>query len=119
MGPLRVGIVNRFNPDKRRRYPLGLALERIGATYVPLDVRDIKASVGQGGVPRVTVGNVDFDDLELDGVVWRVSEAAFHAFADVQRLLAHHCPVVNDWRCTRTCAKIGRASCRERVCLVV
>ena len=116
MENLRVGVVNRYTADKQRRYPLGLALERIGATYVPVDVRGIEASLGEEGSPRLTLageaGQPDsrFDDLRLDSVVWRVSEGAFHAYADVQRLIAGRYILVNDWECARICASKWQTS---------
>jgi glutathione synthase/RimK-type ligase-like ATP-grasp enzyme len=112
----RVGIVNRYTAARRRRYPLGLALERIGATYLPIDVQAITASLGQEGAVRLTVADqagqsdVSFDDLALDGVVWRVSEGAFRAYADIQRLIAMRHVLVNDWECASICASKWRTS---------
>jgi glutathione synthase/RimK-type ligase-like ATP-grasp enzyme len=115
---LRVGVVNRYTARKRRCYPLGLALEHGGATYVPIDVREIRASLGEQGTPRLTLAgsaeqrDTSLDELELDGVAWRVSEDAFHAYADVQRLLAQRYVMVNDWACARTCASKWKTSLR-------
>lgn len=116
MENLRVGVVNRYTADERHRYPLGLALDRIGARYVPIDVRGIKASLGEDRTPRLTVaseaGKPDpsFDDLMLDGVVWRVSEGAFHAYADLQWLIGRRYVLINDWKCARICANKWRTS---------
>jgi glutathione synthase/RimK-type ligase-like ATP-grasp enzyme len=113
---LRVGVVNRYTADKRRRYPLGLALGRIGAAYVPIDVRAITAALDDNGDQSLTVAGPagqpgrDIAELRLDGVVWRVSEDDFHAYADVQRLLARRYPLVNGWPCARICADKWRTS---------
>jgi glutathione synthase/RimK-type ligase-like ATP-grasp enzyme len=116
VGNLRVGIVNRYTADKERDYPLGQALGHIGATYVPIDVRGMTASLGAQGDPGLTVagqaGQPDtaFGDLRLDGIVWRVSEDAFPTYADLQWQIARRCVLVNSWRCTRICASKWRTS---------
>jgi ribosomal protein S6--L-glutamate ligase len=115
---LRVGVVNRYTAEKRRRYPVGLALARIGATYVPIDVREISASLGAAGTYRVTVAGAAgqpgsrLEDLDLDGIAWRVSEDAFNAYADIQRLLAQRHVLVNAWACARICANKWQTSLR-------
>jgi ribosomal protein S6--L-glutamate ligase len=53
---------------------------------------------------------VSLDDLRLDGVLWRVSEDAFHAYSDVQWLIARRYVLVNNWECTRVCASKWRSS---------
>jgi glutathione synthase/RimK-type ligase-like ATP-grasp enzyme len=101
---MRVGIVNRFTAATRSRYPLGLALERVGATFVPIEIHEVTGVLGSSGPPRVVVGDVDLDTLDLDGLVWRVSENDFHRFADLQRLLAGRLPMVNTLGCHERCA---------------
>lgn len=115
VGKLRVGVVNRYTPEKRRNYPLGLAIERAGAVFVPIDVRDIAASIGRhGGLDVRVAGDLQPDtslgDLQVDGIAWRVSEATFNDYACIQHLLAGHYIVVNDWECASTCADKWRTS---------
>ena len=50
MENLRVGVVNRYDEKKRSRYPLGLALERIGALLARLELRDAPLFVHPGPV---------------------------------------------------------------------
>lgn len=114
----RIGVVNRYTAKKRRRYPLGLALNRSGHTYVPIDVREINASLGEQGAPQLTLAGGDeqqgtsLEELKLDGIAWRVSEGAFHAYADIQGLLARRYALVNDWACARICVSKWKTSLR-------
>lgn len=98
-----VGVVNRYVPGTRASYPLGLALRRVGAIYVPVDVRDVGGALGGPGPPHVTIGGRDLDDLRLDGLLWRVSENDFYQFSDAQRLLAARLPMVNTLPCHQIC----------------
>lgn len=109
-------MVNRYTPEKRRGYPLGLALMRAGAVNVPVDVRAIRAWLDDNGTERMTVAgsaghpDTDIDELGLDGFVWRVSEGAFGMYADIQRSIGKRHPLVNSWECARICASKWRTS---------
>lgn len=107
---MRVGIVNRFTERTRRNYPLGLALERAGSSWVPIDVRDVTVTVGAGRGPEVSVGGGRFDQFKVDGVVWRVSEDSFHDFADIQIALTSAVPMVNSWQCNEICSNKWRTT---------
>jgi len=112
---MRVGVVNRFDDDKRERYPFGPALRRLGATYVPIDVRDLRAYVGNEG-PHLTVETrsggpgVLFDDLGVDGVLWRVSENTFNDYHSVIEPISRHHPVINSLPCLLMCSDLTRAT---------
>ncbi len=115
MTNLRIGVVNRYAGDQRHSYPLGLALSALGAVYVPIDVRSLRASVGRERLARLTIADdaeqtVDFDDLRLNGVVWRVSEAAFRTYGDLQWQISRRYLLVNSWECASVCADKWRTS---------
>jgi glutathione synthase/RimK-type ligase-like ATP-grasp enzyme len=90
-------------------------LEKLAATYVPIDVRQLRVSVGERGAARLDLvdgsgGQIALEDLALDGLVWRVSELDFRAYAAILELLSGRYPVVNDWHCTRICSDKWRTS---------
>jgi glutathione synthase/RimK-type ligase-like ATP-grasp enzyme len=115
---IRIGIVHTFTPAKRWHYPMGRALTEAGVDWVPLDARFLRAEVLDRGGPRVTfAGDPDIteatlDDLALDGVVWRASEAYFDRYADILELLCDRYRVVNNWRCSWICSDKWRTSSR-------
>jgi glutathione synthase/RimK-type ligase-like ATP-grasp enzyme len=112
----RIGVINRYTADKRRGYPLGLALDAIGAAYVPIDVRAITAALDEDGDQRLLAAEPagqparPLAELGLDGVLWRVSEDSFGAYAGVQWTIARRYPLVNRWQCARICADKWRTS---------
>ncbi|WP_305783964.1 ATP-grasp domain-containing protein [Symbioplanes lichenis] len=100
----RIGVVSRYTDRSRAGYPLGLALQRLGATYVPIDVRDVTAAVDGPGPPRVRIGEPDLDEFKLDGLLWRISENDLYRFIEAQRLLAGRLPMINPLPCHEICA---------------
>lgn len=115
MTNLRVGVVNRYAADERHTYPLGLALHALGATFVPIDVRSLAASIGHDQLIRLGLADdldqiADFDELRLDGVVWRVSEAAFRTYSDLQWQISRRYLLSNSWECGCVCADKWRTS---------
>jgi glutathione synthase/RimK-type ligase-like ATP-grasp enzyme len=114
----RVGIIQTFEPGERWTYGLGLALEAMGADWVPIEARFLKVSVNESGAPVVLIdGDPDLeetciDDLRLDSIVWRVSEADFYNYANVFDTLADTHLMVNDWRCIWICSDKWRTSAR-------
>jgi len=114
----RIGIIQTFEPGERETYGLGLALEKMGASWVAIEARFLKVSVDKLGEPVVLIENdpeLDVrcvDDLRLDSIVWRVSEADYYNYANVFDTLGEKYPMVNDWRCTWICSDKWRTSAK-------
>jgi glutathione synthase/RimK-type ligase-like ATP-grasp enzyme len=113
---IRIGIVSIYEPGERWSYPLGSALERIGADWVPLEGRHLKAVVNDDRTTSLLIdGDPDIEEmsveeLALDGIVWRVSEGDYCHYANVFGWLSQRYPTVNNWRCTWTCSDKWRTS---------
>lgn len=112
----RIGIIQTFEPGERWTYGLGFALEEMGAEWIPIEGHYLKAVVGDVGEPSVLLdGDPDLkeqsvDELSLDGIVWRVSEADFYNYANIFDNLSHRYLMVNDWRCVWLCSDKWRTS---------
>jgi glutathione synthase/RimK-type ligase-like ATP-grasp enzyme len=113
---MRIGIIQTYGPDERWTYPLGLALEGMGADWVPIEARHLKAVVNELGAASLLIdgdpgiAEEGLDQLALDGIVWRVSEADFNNYVSIFYLLCQRYPIVNDWRCTWICSDKWRTS---------
>ena len=113
---MRIGIIQTYGPEERWTYPLGLALEGMGADWIPIEARYLKATVNEvgrasllfDGDPGITAQSLD--QLALDGIVWRVSEADFNNYGNIFYLLCQQYPIVNNWRCTWICSDKWRTS---------
>lgn len=112
---MRVGVVNRFDGTASLTYPLGRALERLGATYVPVDVRTIRAHIADGITSLALIGDSSegdrpFENLDLTGVVWRVSENSFNDYRNLLELIALRHPVINNVWCLQQCSDKWRTA---------
>ncbi len=115
---LRIGIVQIFEPGERWTYGLGIALEGMGAEWIPIEGRYLKAVVDDLGKPSIFLdGDPDLKEenvnqLDLDGIAWRVSEANFYNYANIFDTLSHRYLMVNDWRCIWVCSDKWRTSAK-------
>jgi len=108
-GPV-IGVVNRFTVADMRDYKVGAALEAAGATWVPLPLEQLHLVLDETGrldvVRRDPVGQDQrLAELELTGIVWRVSENLWPTVGPlVAALDAGSAPLVNSSACLGLCA---------------
>jgi glutathione synthase/RimK-type ligase-like ATP-grasp enzyme len=113
---IRIGIVQTYEPGERWGYPLGAALEEMGADWIPIEARYLKAVIeGHGAADLLIEGDPDIkeqrvEDLAVDCMVWRVSEADFYTYLNIFVLLSRKYTMVNDWQCIWTCSDKWRTS---------
>jgi glutathione synthase/RimK-type ligase-like ATP-grasp enzyme len=115
---MRIGIIQTYEPGERWGYGMGLALQSMGADWIPIEARYLKAVVNECGAATLLIEGdpgiqeESLDQLGLDGIVWRVSEADFDNYLDIYDLLCQHYTVVNDWQCTWICSDKWRTSAK-------
>lgn len=95
---------------------MGFALGRLGADWIPIEARYLRAAVDTTGEASLVLdGDPDLEernlvDLRLDGVVWRVSEGDFHEYFNIFELISKRYPIVNHWQCTWLCSDKWRTA---------
>ena len=103
----RVGVVSRFNAWAPEEHPFRSAFQHAGLEYVPLRLGDIRlrASTKAGTtldiLPRIDGANPD--ELDVDAVLWRVSENHFLRCRSLIQVLAERCEVINSLDCMDLC----------------
>jgi glutathione synthase/RimK-type ligase-like ATP-grasp enzyme len=115
---IRIGIVQTYEPGERRAYPMGLAFKELGVDWVGIEATHLRAEVGDRGSASLLIeGDPDIkeksvEELVLDGIVWRVSEADFYNYSNIFEILAKTHRMFNDSDCIRTCSDKWRTSVR-------